>query len=352
MSKGFEVLAPMVKVYPLALAKMRLYMDSVDTEIGWLGLVDQVGNEFHVTDTILPKQEVGHGHTDMDEDALGKFIEETATENPELLARLGCWGHKHPGTSPEGCYFSSTDDNTLAHLPTGSWFLSVVGVSSGHFRWRIDFYTDQGQVGYIEDLRWELFVPAQDGLREAVKAEVKEKVTEKHAAVTIEYAGPSWRSKPDPRDLGIGLSDTGMAYLRRAPASLTQSEAWRMSKGQMNEYLGLLTDDQLEKVEDKLQFRFEADSKIEDAKAEHTSDDGPEFDWDSACTCPKEDTDPACPWHGAWDRTTVEEAEARREEFMDRIGDKTTNELTDEEWAEYEELWGAIAKTRAKGDEQ
>lgn len=74
-----------------------------EKEVGWLGMVDTIGNDYLITAIYVPEQEVHGTETDIDADAMAALAMEILDAN-EDPSKLFYWGHSHVnmGVSPSG----------------------------------------------------------------------------------------------------------------------------------------------------------------------------------------------------------------------------------------------------------
>lgn len=173
-----SALVPTLQFTPVALGKMHKYTQSVDSEIGWMGVVKKEGAGLYTcTDVRLLHQEVHSATTEITPDALIKY----AQEYPDDVADTLLWGHSHVemGVSPSG-----QDDTQLYDMAENGcpYFFRVITNKRGDIGITfVDFairYT-------VTDVPWQL---AFD-LTEDIDKEIKEKVKEKPVLIYDKYEG-------------------------------------------------------------------------------------------------------------------------------------------------------------------
>ena len=88
--------APEVYYTPLVWESIRYLVDTISSEVGWLGIVDKfedTGN-YIVTDIYVPEQTVSGVETDISADALTKLAVELESQDIPS-EKLIYWGHSH-----------------------------------------------------------------------------------------------------------------------------------------------------------------------------------------------------------------------------------------------------------------
>ena len=87
--------APAVYYTPHAWEVITYLVDTVDTEVGWLGLVDKLDDgNFLVTDVYVPEQTVNGAETDITAETLCNLVIELEEDNKDS-EKLFYWGHSH-----------------------------------------------------------------------------------------------------------------------------------------------------------------------------------------------------------------------------------------------------------------
>lgn len=161
-----------VYILPDARAKMEMYCELCEKEIGWLGFVKKFpGTGYLITDVVLLKQEVHATTTEIDPAALLDFWAATPTEQQ---ADIKLWGHSHVNMSPSP---SGQDDSQMDYFKDGNdWFIRLITNKKGDINITIYDYANGIE---IHDDALYTYNPKRAELREAIQAEIKEKVKEK-----------------------------------------------------------------------------------------------------------------------------------------------------------------------------
>lgn len=130
-----EGLTPFVLISKEALVKMKLYIDEVDDEVGWLGTAFRQGRNIYIQDVFLFDQEVHATTTEITPEGLSSFAEEILQREDgiDLWNNLKVWGHSHVnmGVNPSG----QDDDQMLVFKDSGhDWFLRIIANKKGAFK--------------------------------------------------------------------------------------------------------------------------------------------------------------------------------------------------------------------------
>lgn len=146
---------PEIIFTPKSLAVMKYIVDSVDDEVGWLGVVESYpDNKFLVTDIYIPNQGV-HGATcELMPDGLSTLAEYLIANGKEDdIGKIRLWGHSHVnmGVSPSNQDLS--DSMRLAN-DCGNFFIRVICNKSGLMS--VSFY-DMINKRWIENIPWCIF---------------------------------------------------------------------------------------------------------------------------------------------------------------------------------------------------
>ena len=161
-----------VYILPDARAKMEMYCELCDKEIGWLGFVKKYsGTGYLITDVVLLKQEVHATTTEIDPQALLELWGQTPVEQQ---ADIKLWGHSHVNMSPSP---SGQDDSQMDYFKDGNdWFIRLITNKKGDMNITIYDYANGIE---IHDDTLFTYNPKRAELRTAIEAEIKEKVKEK-----------------------------------------------------------------------------------------------------------------------------------------------------------------------------
>lgn len=184
----------------LAFEKMQAYVELYDKEIGWVGWARQHNGLWLLEDVELPKQEA-HGATcELDPTDLGRIGQESLQreiaagyEGEEMIARAryNVWGHSHVnmGVGPSGQDAKQFKDFAQG-MPTP--FFRIIANKKGEMKIDVIF---PGLGIQLNDISWIQHIPTESGLREAIEAEIKEKVKAKTTYVGGYTRGRVWDSK-------------------------------------------------------------------------------------------------------------------------------------------------------------
>ncbi len=146
---------------------------SPDHEIGWLGTVENMGdNEYLIKDIFIFEQEAGPGHCDLDAKEIGKFcydLIQKDAKNKEVVPKLLFWGHVHPGTFAEP---SSQDDAQMKAFSDNPYFIRGIFTRGG--KWTFTFFDYENKREYHRCV-WKLsfYDPKR---KEEIMSQIKEKV--------------------------------------------------------------------------------------------------------------------------------------------------------------------------------
>jgi hypothetical protein len=133
---------PKVFYTDTAWATIRYLVDSVSTEVGWLGLVETETNDkdevvsFTITDIYIPEQKVNGAETDIAAETLCDLaveLEESGKESEKLIY----WGHSHVnmGVSP-----STQDEVQVEEFLDNGCKLFIRGIYNKHGHSKVDIY--------------------------------------------------------------------------------------------------------------------------------------------------------------------------------------------------------------------
>lgn len=199
---------PDVMINPIALAKMQLFVNTCDKEVGWLGTVIKNKNSYVIQDVYLFEQEVASTTTEITPEGLSKFAEHILTlENGvEIWNNIRLWGHSHVNmsVSPSG----QDDDQMNSFSNIGNnWFIRIIANKNGDFK--VDVYDYEHGIEFI-DVPWERLISVEeeelltqindlyeqvnviksayiDSYKELIEAEIKEKVKNKFYTTGYTY---------------------------------------------------------------------------------------------------------------------------------------------------------------------
>lgn len=118
--------------------KLRYYTQFAKGEVSGIGksVINEDGDAV-VTDIALFDQECTGATTDIDDEALAKFMNDLHQAG-ESLADWNLWWHTHADMS---VFWSSTDDNTIAeHSGNHDYLISIVTNKKGDLKGRLDVF--------------------------------------------------------------------------------------------------------------------------------------------------------------------------------------------------------------------
>jgi hypothetical protein len=150
--KVLEKCVPPILINPNALAKMQLYVDNCDEEVGWLGTALKQNGMILIDDMFLFQQEVHSTTTEITPEGLSAFGEEIMKleSGMEVWNNLKVWGHSHVrmSTSP-----SSQDDSQMEKFAENGhdWFIRIIANKNGSLR--VDLYEYSQGIIYT-DMPW------------------------------------------------------------------------------------------------------------------------------------------------------------------------------------------------------
>jgi hypothetical protein len=102
-STAADMPAPRVFYAPSVYDQIKFLVAYCEKEVGWLGLVDTIGNDYLITEIFVPEQTVSGAETDIEADAMAALAMEIMDANKDP-SQLFYWGHSHVnmGVSPSG----------------------------------------------------------------------------------------------------------------------------------------------------------------------------------------------------------------------------------------------------------
>jgi hypothetical protein len=160
-----------IRIRPLALARLHLYARRCPFEIGGLGQVLQDGEGLVITDVCLLPQRVSMSDTELSSDGLFALLSQLVAEGRDV-GDTRLWWHSHGEMEVS---WSDTDVETIENLP-GEFWVAVVTNRRGDLRCRLDGYAPARQT-------WELpLVEAgEDGQPQlgALEAQIDEEILAK-----------------------------------------------------------------------------------------------------------------------------------------------------------------------------
>lgn len=219
---------PNIYIANNAMNKIEQYVKESAKEIGWLGTVVKQDNSYIIEDVFLFKQEVHATTTEITPEGLNEFAMElmSSDEGMEIWNNMKLWGHSHVnmGVNPSG-----QDDKQVETFESCGYDFFIRMITNKRGEMRLDLYNYENGVIYSEmdysilytedenrvldsideqikklkQLRNDCISMTNQEI-EAIKAEIKEKVTTK-TYVTTGVAGAGY-----PRYNGYG-THSGLA---------------------------------------------------------------------------------------------------------------------------------------------
>lgn len=169
---------PTITISQNALDKMQIYIESVNIEIGWLGtLIKKAEDHYYLEDVFLLEQKCHGTNTTITADGQSKLIMELMEKGKlDVLNNIKFWGHSHVNmdVSP-----STQDEDTLKMLKPDvnpDFFLRGIFNKSGKVKFTLYDYINNM---IVDNVDWSPEKYLNESLISEIKAEIKEKVTEK-----------------------------------------------------------------------------------------------------------------------------------------------------------------------------
>ena len=170
---------PRILVSKDAYEDMFQLVDIVEKEVGWLGTVEKIENDFLIKEVFLFDQKSHHTTCTITEEGLGTWAMQMMDTRPDdgmdIVNAVRFWGHSHVwmGTSPSG-----QDDQQMAVFSQScpEFFIRAIMNKAGRMEFTLYLY----EAGIeIHDIEWSIYDPNPDtSRREKWESEIKEKVGE------------------------------------------------------------------------------------------------------------------------------------------------------------------------------
>jgi hypothetical protein len=165
------------------MALLQAYVNLSEGEVSGIGKVERLGSEdFLVTEILLIEQESGWAYTELNQEALARFLEELISKG-EDPATYRLWWHSHANGD---VFWSGTDETTCRRFGN-QWMLAIVANKGGEILGRIDVYEP---IHLASELPVRVYTPLEEGEEERIKEELKRKVRRK--AWTFRRWGWGW----------------------------------------------------------------------------------------------------------------------------------------------------------------
>lgn len=169
---------PRILITPEAYKDMYQIVNLVDTEVGWIGNVSRLGNDFLIQEVFLPEQEVHATTTEISSGGLAIWATEmllARADGLEVINGIRFWGHSHVqmGTSP-----SWQDDSQMRIFAESCDDYFIRGILNKLGRMEFTLYLFNIGIE-IHDVEWSIYSPEEDQARkEKWLAEIAGKVRE------------------------------------------------------------------------------------------------------------------------------------------------------------------------------
>jgi hypothetical protein len=164
-------------IYMMAEVKRRFdaYIANINEEISGLGTVELIEGKFVITEIFLLEQTVSGASTDLDPQAVAKFMESLLMQEGGDIkfSKIKFWWHSHVNF---GTFWSGQDESCISTI-SDSWFISMVGNKSGSIRIRLDLYPPAVPIRIVcDDLPLVVLKAEDDEFTKLIRVEISEKV--------------------------------------------------------------------------------------------------------------------------------------------------------------------------------
>lgn len=152
-------------------------VDQSDEEVGWLGTVKQVGNDYLIEEIILFKQEVNAATNTLFGSGLSAVGMEILKRpgGREIWNSIRFWGHSHGDWATEPS--QQDEDQFLSFRKSGHpFFIRGIFNRAGSMKFSIFYFDAQVR---IDDVPWQVVRAVAPDLAAQVKAELAVKVSKK-----------------------------------------------------------------------------------------------------------------------------------------------------------------------------
>lgn len=130
-----EADTPIVLIEPDVKDKIRQWVGIAKGEVSGLGLVEQDGSTFLITEVFLPFQSCGSADTVIEPEQVAKLMLEVEAQGHDP-AQLKFWWHSHANMQ---VFWSTTDTGMISKFHPSDFFLSSVFNKQGEVLTRLDF---------------------------------------------------------------------------------------------------------------------------------------------------------------------------------------------------------------------
>lgn len=156
-----------------AYQKMRAWTEMAKGEVSWFGTVRRMEEDaFLIEDIFLLKQVCTETNTSLDDSAIGEFLTGMAKAGNDP-SKVKAWLHSHGRLKT---FWSRTDEKTIEGMRSAGYLISVVTNKDGDMLGRIDIFNPFHV--HVSGVPVNVFHEPDEGLKESLAAEFREKVTE------------------------------------------------------------------------------------------------------------------------------------------------------------------------------
>ncbi len=166
---------------PIILLSIEAYVDTYhiitaagDNEVGWLGSVQQLGDDRYLIDKVFMfNQHVSGGHCEFDQTDMGKFYAEKLKQdraNKDLLSSILFWGHLHPG---DMTWPSLQDEEQMQVFAHNTFFIRGIFTRGGKC---VFTFFDYARGIKINDCPWQIHIQHNTQRYAEIIGEIEQKV--------------------------------------------------------------------------------------------------------------------------------------------------------------------------------
>lgn len=166
-----SAVTPKLLLTPDVHERLAHWTDIAAGEFSCLGLADETGGCFRISEVFLIKQTCSSAETELDSGAVATLLAELDAAGVDI-ARVRAWIHSHGSLN---VFWSSTDVHTIETLLTGEWIASLVVNKAGASLGRIDIARPVRAT--LDEIPIDVAHP-ELGLRAACEREFRDNVTE------------------------------------------------------------------------------------------------------------------------------------------------------------------------------
>lgn len=170
------LITPTVYFTPEVYKQMQFIVDHCKQEVGWMGLVNDMGNNVYVIDKIyIPEQTVSSTETDISSEAMANLALEIMNDN-EDPSRMYAWFHSHVNMAVSP---SAQDENQVAEF-VENCPIFIRGIMNKKENLKVDVYYRDYNTAYncVKTNIWTDPISKEQTtkLTEIIKQNVKQKV--------------------------------------------------------------------------------------------------------------------------------------------------------------------------------